>query len=52
MEEGEETIEASLRREAISRMTSYSHPEIELKHEPISGTECEELKEQLRDHMK
>ena len=44
MEENEETIEASLRRKAITRMTQYSHPEIELKHEPINAAECEELK--------
>ena len=41
----EEAIEERLRREALVRINNYVHPPIELKHEPINGKECDELRQ-------
>ncbi len=45
----EETIEERLRRQALTRITDYTHPEINLTHQPINARECEELQAQLRE---
>lgn len=45
----EETMEERLRRQAIRRITDYTHPEINLSHQPINARECEELQAQLRE---
>ena len=33
-------MEETLRRQALERITIYSHPEIVLAHEPINAREC------------
>lgn len=48
MEESGNSLEDTLRREALDRITIYTHPEIILKHEPISAKECEDLQAELR----
>ena len=48
----EENIEERLRRDALVRISNDIHPEIELKHEPINGKECDELRQELRDLVK
>jgi hypothetical protein len=45
----EPTLEERLRQEALTRITDYAHPEINLAHYPINARECEELQAQLRE---
>lgn len=46
------SLEAQLRTHALERITIYSHPEIVLKHEPISARECEDLQAELRERIR
>lgn len=45
-------MEEALRRQALERITIYSHPEIVLAHEPINARECEELQAELRERTR
>jgi hypothetical protein len=40
MDNYDETIEERLRRQALKRVTDYTHPEVTLAHQPINAREC------------
>lgn len=40
MDHYDETIEERLRRQALKRVTDYTHPDVTLTHQPINAREC------------